>query len=100
MTDLVCRIEENNNNNNNEGYNANDVLLVILRYIILCNIKLSDRHFQFLALLVSSINFFSICHWLLSATMELHPCRQFSSMESQGLARAVAHRTIIIRLSA
>ena len=51
MTDLVCRIEENNNNNN-EGYNANDVLLVILRYIILCNIKLSDRHFQFSALLV------------------------------------------------
>ena len=95
MTDLVCRIEENNNNNN-EGYNANDVLLVILRYIILCNIKLSDRHFQFLALLVSPINFFSICHWLLSATMELHPCRQFSSMESQGLARSVAHWTIIL----
>ena len=64
MTDLACRIEENNNNNNNnnEGYNANDVLLVILRYIILCNIKLSDRHFQFSALLVSSIHFCSICH--------------------------------------
>lgn len=61
MTDLACRIEEYNNNNN-EGYNANDVLLVILRYIILCNIKLSDRHFQFSALLVSSIHFFSICH--------------------------------------
>ena len=63
MTDLACRIgENNNNNNNNEGYNANDVLLVLLRYIILCNIKLSDRHFQFSALLVSSIHFFSICH--------------------------------------
>lgn len=38
------------------------MMLVILRFITLCNIRLSDTHFQFSALLVSSIHFCSICH--------------------------------------